>query len=124
MSRTDETFDVRVDWQTVVPTGDTLSVSADGEILGPRDARARYGPLGFSFDLRVPVLGNAYLGYYVAAEVPNQRTSRGVQHREADTFDALQDLLDNAEPGAGAESPRQLHLVAAENVDHEAAAEP
>ena len=35
----------------------------------PVAALAHYGPLGFSFDLRIPIIGNAYLGYYVAAEV-------------------------------------------------------
>ena len=35
----------------------------------PDDPRAAYGPLGFSFDLRQPVVNNAYLGYYAAAEV-------------------------------------------------------
>ena len=32
-------------------------------------ADSRYGPLGYSFDLRIPVVNNAYLGYYAAAEV-------------------------------------------------------
>ena len=32
------------------------------------DRRARYGPLGFSFDLRQPIVSNAYFGYYIAAE--------------------------------------------------------
>jgi len=36
----------------------------------PASDLSRYGPLGFSFDLRVPILNNAYLGYYVAAEAP------------------------------------------------------
>ena len=49
----------------------------DGDVLrtvsgipGPQDRNARYGPLGFSMDLRVPVVNNAYFGYYVAAEAP------------------------------------------------------
>jgi alpha-glucosidase (family GH31 glycosyl hydrolase) len=49
---------------------------ADGDALRtraalppPDDVRARYGSLGYSFDLRVPVVNNAFLGYYVAAEV-------------------------------------------------------
>src|SRR5690606_30211805 len=29
-----------------------------------------YGPLGYSFDLRIPLVNNAFLGYYVAAEAP------------------------------------------------------
>ena len=49
---------------------------ADGERLRtfdagaprPDDSRAKFGPLGYSFDLRVPVLNNAILGYYQALE--------------------------------------------------------
>jgi alpha-glucosidase (family GH31 glycosyl hydrolase) len=49
---------------------------ADGDVLrtiaapaaGASDRRARYGPLGFSFDLRQPIVSNAYFGYYEAAE--------------------------------------------------------
>ena len=40
--------------------------AADGDVLrtlsGVRPA-ASYGPLGYSFDLRVPVVNNAYFGY-------------------------------------------------------------
>ncbi|HEX8054114.1 MAG TPA: TIM-barrel domain-containing protein, partial [Thermoleophilaceae bacterium] len=47
--------------------GDVLrTVAAPG--VAASDRRARYGPLGFSFDLRQPVVSNAYFGYYVAAE--------------------------------------------------------
>ena len=49
--------------------------TSDGDVLRsvagvprPDDSNARYGPLGFSMDLRVPVINNAYLGYYQAAE--------------------------------------------------------
>ncbi|HEX8743593.1 MAG TPA: TIM-barrel domain-containing protein [Thermoleophilaceae bacterium] len=50
--------------------------AADGDVLrtvaAPTvpadDRRARYGPLGFSFDLRQPIVSNAYFGYYEAAE--------------------------------------------------------
>jgi len=55
----------------------TFSDRSDGDRLrtraiagSPEDPRGRYGPLGYSFDLRVPAVNNAYLGYYVAAEVP------------------------------------------------------
>ncbi|MEA2444815.1 MAG: hypothetical protein QOJ12_2107, partial [Thermoleophilales bacterium] len=48
--------------------GDVLR-TAGGALPAPNDPRARYGPLGYSFDLREPVVNNAYLGYYVAAEV-------------------------------------------------------
>jgi alpha-glucosidase (family GH31 glycosyl hydrolase) len=49
---------------------------ADGDVLrtvpasgaSANDRRARYGPLGFSFDLRQPIVSNAYFGYYIAAE--------------------------------------------------------
>ena len=30
---------------------------------------SRYGPIGYSFDLRIPVVNNAFLGYYAALEV-------------------------------------------------------
>ena len=50
---------------------------ADGDVLStlggaprPDDRNARYGPLGYSMDLRQPVANNAYFGYYVAAESP------------------------------------------------------
>jgi alpha-glucosidase (family GH31 glycosyl hydrolase) len=49
---------------------------ADGDVLRtvaaptapPTDRASRYGPLGFSFDLRQPIVSNAYFGYYIAAE--------------------------------------------------------
>ena len=48
----------------------------DGEALRtvggaavPDAPESRYGPLGYSFDLRVPIVNNAFLGYYAAAEV-------------------------------------------------------
>ncbi len=54
-----------------------LTDRADGEVLrtiggtpDPASSNGRYGPLGYSFDLRIPIVGNAYLGYYAAAEVP------------------------------------------------------
>jgi len=50
---------------------------ADGEVLrtlaasgaAPDDPSARYGPLGYSFDTRQPIVNSAYLGYYRALEV-------------------------------------------------------
>ena len=48
--------------------GDSLRTVAG--VPDPDDRNARYGPLGYSMDLRVPVVNNAYLGYYVAAESP------------------------------------------------------
>ena len=68
---------------------------ADGEVLrtvgGAAAARtppaSRYGPLGYSFDLRLPVVNNAFLGYYVAAEVETLwfHATRVVEsHREGD----------------------------------------
>ena len=49
----------------------------DGEVLrtrsatapGPDDPLGRYGSISYSYDLRIPVINNAFLGYYVAAEV-------------------------------------------------------
>ncbi|HEX8647920.1 MAG TPA: TIM-barrel domain-containing protein [Thermoleophilaceae bacterium] len=49
---------------------------ADGDVLRtvaaptapPTDRAARYGALSFAFDLRQPIVSNAYFGYYVAAE--------------------------------------------------------
>jgi sulfoquinovosidase len=46
-----------------------LLSSVGGGVPSPTDPRARYGPLGYSFDLRIPIVNNAFLGYYVAAEV-------------------------------------------------------
>ena len=51
--------------------------SASGRVLStlgggapsPTDPHARYGAPGFSFDLRIPIVNNAYLGYYLALEV-------------------------------------------------------
>ena len=40
-------------------SGETLRTLGGG-LPAPDDSDARYGPLGFSFDLRVPVIGNAY----------------------------------------------------------------
>ncbi|MGH2953588.1 MAG: TIM-barrel domain-containing protein [Solirubrobacterales bacterium] len=48
--------------------GDVLRTVGGGAPT-PTDPRARYGPLGYSFDLRIPVVNNAFLGYYLAAEV-------------------------------------------------------
>lgn len=50
---------------------------ADGDVLrsvgggtpGPADPRARYGPLGFSVDLRAPLLNNSVFGYYRSLDV-------------------------------------------------------
>src|SRR3954469_19658832 len=61
---------------TEAPFALTLTDTRDGDKLAtlagapnaPDDPHARYGTLGYSFDLRVPVLNNAYLGYYAAAE--------------------------------------------------------
>ena len=47
--------------------GDTLRTRS-GALFSPDDSRARYGPLGYSVDLRQPLVNNAYLGYYAAAE--------------------------------------------------------
>ena len=47
--------------------GDVLR-TFDGGAARPDDPAARYGPLGYSFDLRIPVLNNAILGYYAALE--------------------------------------------------------
>lgn len=45
----------------------------DGDVLrsvaaGPPPL-SRYGPIGYSFDLRIPVVNNAFLGYYIGVEV-------------------------------------------------------
>jgi len=47
--------------------GDVLR-SVGGGLPAPDSPNARYGPLGFSFDMRRPVVNNAYFGYYAAAE--------------------------------------------------------
>src|SRR3954468_21052541 len=61
---------------TEAPFALTLTDTRDGDKLAtlagapnaPDDPHARYGTLGYSFDLREPVVNNAYFGYYVAAE--------------------------------------------------------
>ena len=61
---------------TADPFALTLKDASDGDLLrtrrgtlpAPQSPQARYGPLGFAFDLREPVVNNAYLGYYKAAE--------------------------------------------------------
>jgi alpha-glucosidase (family GH31 glycosyl hydrolase) len=40
-----------------------------GAPSSPFEAAGRYGSLGYTFDLRLPVLNNAYLGYYVGLNV-------------------------------------------------------
>jgi alpha-glucosidase (family GH31 glycosyl hydrolase) len=43
---------------------------ADGDVLRTVSARSgRYGPLGYSFDLRIPIVNNAFLGYELLAKV-------------------------------------------------------
>ena len=46
--------------------------SADGDVLrtlsGAGGDRGKYGSLGYSFDLRVPVVNNAFFGYEIQAE--------------------------------------------------------
>ena len=61
---------------------------ADGDVLA-------LDGLGYSFDLRVPVIGNAYLGYYVAAEVPtvNFGASRVLERRGDEYLLATDDPL-------------------------------
>src|SRR6476659_9841102 len=48
--------------------GDTLTTLAGADPASPDDPRARYGSLGYAMDRRQPVVNNAYLGYYAAAE--------------------------------------------------------
>ena len=62
---------------TAEPFALSFTDGADGDVLRtvsglprPDERNARYGPLGFSMDLRVPVVNNAYFGYYIAAESP------------------------------------------------------
>ncbi len=64
-SVTDNPFSIRF---TDTTSGEVLR-TLGGHVPDPDDPKARYGPLGFSFDLRIPVLNNAYLGYYKAGEV-------------------------------------------------------
>src|SRR4051794_22568717 len=48
--------------------GDTLTTLSGADAASPDDPRARYGSLGYAMDRRQPVVNNAYLGYYAAAE--------------------------------------------------------
>ena len=70
---TSGTLEVRVQ---EAPFAVQVRDAADGDVLttlggglpAPDDPQARYGPLGYAFDLREPVVNNAFLGYYRAAE--------------------------------------------------------
>src|SRR4051794_28454024 len=48
--------------------GDTLRTLVGAGDASPDDPRARYGSIGYAMDRRQPVVNNAYLGYYVAAD--------------------------------------------------------
>src|SRR3954453_13378165 len=48
--------------------GARLETLAGADAASPDDPRARYGSLGYAMDRRQPVVNNAYLGYYAAAE--------------------------------------------------------
>ena len=92
---------------TADPFAITLTDEADGDVLrtraggtaAPDDPRARYGPLGYSYDLRQPVVNNAYLGYYTAGEaetlwfhgrrVISSNQTAGVLTLEVETNDPL-----------------------------------
>src|SRR4051794_35503767 len=47
---------------------DALTTLAGGGGSSPDDPRAKYGTFGYAMDRRQPVVNNAYLGYYEAAE--------------------------------------------------------
>ena len=70
--------------------------AADGDVLrtlsGAGGERGKYGSLGYSFDLRVPVVNNAFFGYEIQAEGETvwfardeapQRPQRGARHARA-----------------------------------------
>ena len=56
-------------WVAADPFALEFADTRSGEVLrtlgpapSPASPGSRYGPLGYSFDLRVPIIGNAYLG--------------------------------------------------------------
>lgn len=57
---------------TAEPFALEFADAGDGDVLrtlsGTSGSRGKYGPLGYSFDLRVPVVNNAYFGYEIQAE--------------------------------------------------------
>ena len=57
----------RVDFVDV-SDGEALRTLAGAGEFAPDDPRARYGSVGYAMDRRQPVVNNAYLGYYTAAE--------------------------------------------------------
>ncbi len=50
-------------------SGRVLRTLAGGPLPTLGDLHARYGAPGYSFDLRIPILNNAYLGYYIGLNV-------------------------------------------------------
>src|SRR5690349_6776705 len=48
--------------------GDALTTLTGAGGASPDDPRARYGSIGYAMDRRQPIVNNAYLGYYAAAE--------------------------------------------------------
>src|SRR3954453_18703520 len=69
--------------------GDTLQTLAGAGPASPADPPARYGSLGYAMDRRQPVVNNAYLGYYEAAEADTlwfHATKLASATREADTL--------------------------------------
>src|SRR4051794_22401683 len=84
--------------------GDTLTTLAGAGDATPDDPRARYGSLGYAMDRRQPVVNNAYLGYYAAAEantlwfhatkLASSSTDAAGLHLVADTNDPVGDKLE------------------------------
>ncbi len=83
----------------------------------------RYGAPGYSFDLRVPVVNNAYLGYYAAAEVETIwfHAERVISARRAGDGSLLLELATNdplghklalsIEPGADGVASLEQRMV-------------
>src|SRR3954451_7016958 len=84
--------------------GDRLETLAGADAASPDDPRARYGSLGYAMDRRQPVVNNAYLGYYAAAEantlwfhatkLASSSTDAAGLHLVADTNDPVGDKLE------------------------------
>lgn len=91
--------------------GDVLE-TIGGPVASPDDPNARYGPFGYGMDRRQPVVNNAYLGYYEAAEA-NTLWFHPTKVASAETNDGKLRVVANTNDPVG----NQLELVFAKAAD-------
>src|SRR3954447_1972359 len=78
--------------------GDRLATLPGAAPASPDDPRARYGSLGYAMDRRQPVVNNAYLGYYAAAQADTLWFHATKLASATGEADALKLLLDTNDP--------------------------